>query len=392
MDPKTIGTWIGVVVAAGGVIAGAVKFAFWTFDEWQRRRSHEGFSAPKETLSIALKPEGNCWWAMGKMGDDPTMQIVGRMFVTNVCSKPVRIPQAKLRYGFLGRKQVYGMVSVSRGLRESMHGMYDIPPEETRDLSFDFWIYPPVAEPSNSFIAHSVVFLDQFGNQHEVRRVAFKSMQPNLMNATKEPEEFPYQIPDPVEKEVVSVLKAEMGRYRMNGRIAGGLGSVHFFYQGRMVASTGGDSWNSNSPLNQLIVNDPEEAALKSDTVEALSRFYGGLDTDEKRAHFIDALLQRLDGKKGYLSVSYFIVAALHSVGHLSAALQKAKADLPVGEQKVFGLSNVLMLLNGLLKYRHSDLTNQMLDDIERMTHDLNEHLFLIPEKLAAIRASRLSA
>ncbi|MGA2725894.1 MAG: hypothetical protein ABSG79_26235 [Bryobacteraceae bacterium] len=50
----------------------------------------------------------------------------------------------------------------------------------------------------------------------------------------------------------------------------------------------------------------------------------------------------------------------------------------------------MLMLLNGLLKYRHPDLTNQMLDDIERMTHGLNEHPFLIPAKIAAIRASRL--
>jgi hypothetical protein len=31
-----------------------------------------------------------------------------------------------------------------------------------------------------------------------------------------------------------------------------------------------------------------------------------------------------------------------------------------------------------------------MLDEIERLTHGLQEHLFLIPAKIAAIRASRL--
>ena len=59
--------------------------------------------------------------------------------------------------------------------------------------------------------------------------------------------------------------------------------------------------------------------------------------------------------------------------------------------KSVFGLSNVLMLLNGLLKYRHPDFTNDMLDEIERMIHWLDEDLFLIPAKVAAIRATRLA-
>jgi hypothetical protein len=56
----------------------------------------------------------------------------------------------------------------------------------------------------------------------------------------------------------------------------------------------------------------------------------------------------------------------------------------------VFGLSNALMLLNGLLRYRHPDFTDEMLDDIERFLVGLKEHPFQIPEKLAAIRTARL--
>jgi hypothetical protein len=80
----------------------------------------------------------------------------------------------------------------------------------------------------------------------------------------------------------------------------------------------------------------------------------------------------------------------LVAVGALTAALEKAKRDLPLNETRVFGLSNVLMLLNGLLKYRFPDFTNAMLDEVERLTDGLGEHPFLIPAKLAAIRASRL--
>lgn len=50
------------------------------------------------------------------------------------------------------------------------------------------------------------------------------------------------------------------------------------------------------------------------------------------------------------------------------------------------------MLLNGLLRYRHPDFTNEMLDDIERFLVGLKKHPFQIPEKLAAIRTARLMA
>lgn len=392
IDPKTIAAWIGVLVAAGGVIAGTVKFLFWVFDEFQKRRKHEGFSAPEKTLQLAAKPEGNCWWAMGKRGDDPTMQIVGRMFVTNIASVPVRIPQVELRYGFLGRKRVSGMVTVSRGLHDNMHGMYDIAPNETRNVSFDFWIYPPEVEASKPFTAKSVRFFDQFGNVHAVKELRFQSMQAATPGRPKEPEEFAYEIGDPVEKELVSVLKAELGRYEMCGRRVGGLGSVHIVYQGRAMTGIGSDSWTPDSLVNQLIVSDPEAASVRSDNLEALVGFYKSLGSEGERKRFRDALLERLSEKKGYLGVSYFIVCVLWNVGHIGEALQKAKRDLPDGEARVFGLSNILMLLNGLLKYRYPDFTNEMLDKIERLIHGLNEHPFLIPAKIASIRASRLTA
>jgi hypothetical protein len=74
----------------------------------------------------------------------------------------------------------------------------------------------------------------------------------------------------------------------------------------------------------------------------------------------------------------------------LKEALEKAKSNLPQGEVSAFGLSNVLMFLNGLLRYKHPDFTSEMLDDIERFLDGLNEHSFQIPEKLAAIPTARL--
>jgi hypothetical protein len=172
----------------------------------------------------------------------------------------------------------------------------------------------------------------------------------------------------------------------------GGLGSIHIMYKNRAFTGVGTDSWTPNSPLNQLIVSDPEAASLQSDNFDALLRFNKRLSSDVEHARLVTALLDRLDAKRGYLSISYFIVCVLCYLGHLDEALRKARHDLPEGDDKMFGLSNALMLLNGLLKYRHPDFTNEMLDEIERLTHSLGkEHLFQIPAKIAAIRASRLS-
>lgn len=392
IDPVTIGAWLGVLVAIGGAVAGAVKFLFWVFDEWQKRKKQEGFVVPTVTLQLTELPEGNCWWHMGKKGDEPVMQVVGKMFVTNIASVSVRIPRAELRYGFLGRKRVAGMAMVSRQLHENMYGMYDISPNETRNLSFDFWVYPPVVSPAEAFVPRNVIFFDQFGNRHSVKRLVFSSNAPKIEPSPKEPEEYLYAITDPIEQQVASVLKAELRRYQVCGRSAGGLGSVHIVYRDQPMRGVGGDSWTPNSPANQLIARDPEAASLNSDNLDALTRLYESFTSDNERERFVKALLDRLEAGRGYLAVSYFIVCVLWKVGFLDQALEKARRDFPEGEAKFFGLSNVLMLFNGLLRYQHTDFTSSMLDEIERFAHGLKEHAFLIPEKIAAIQATRLGA
>jgi hypothetical protein len=391
-NPVTVGTWIGVLVAIGGVIAGTVRFLFWAFDEWQKRKKSEGFVVPTVTLQLTELPEGNCWWHMGKKGDEPVMQVVGSMLVTNIATIPVRITRAELRYGFFGRKRVVGMVMVSRQLRENIYGMYDIASHETRKLEFDFWVYPPVASLTEAFIPYQVKFFDQFGNSHSVKHLAFRSDAPKNDTAPKEPEEHLYAITDPIEQQVASVLKAEIRRYQVCGRSAGGLGSIHIVYRSQAMSGVGGDSWKPGSPENQLIARDTEAASLNSDNLDTLVRVYESYESENDRERFVKALLDRLGARKGYLSVSYFIVCVLWKIGYLSQALEKAKCDLPMGETRVFGLGNVLMLFNGLLRYRHNDFTNSMLDELERFIHELSEHTFLISEKIAAIRAMRLGS
>jgi hypothetical protein len=196
-------------------------------------------------------------------------------------------------------------------------------------------------------------------------------------------------ISNPIEREVASVLQAELSRYDKCGRRVGGLGSVHLVVNGRELTGVGNDSWNPDSPKNQSISDDPSAAELRSDNLEAILAIYGRLATNDEQARYASALLARMDGG-AYLRVTYFIVCALWKIGRLQQALEGAKARLPQGEIKVFGLSNTLMLFNGLLRFRYPDFTDEMLDDIEKFLLGLKEHPFQIPEKIAAIRTARL--
>lgn len=170
----------GVPFVAGGFAMLAFRgFALsrMDFDEWSERKNPDRLSMPRNTLVLAMKLPSNYRWHMGKHGDDPTMQMVGSFFVTNGAAVLVRISQVELRYGFFGRHRASGSVmDANDGTNDGsprMDGVCDIPPGGTRDISFDFWIFPPAAQPCTDFTAHSVTVIDQFGNRRSTKRLRF---------------------------------------------------------------------------------------------------------------------------------------------------------------------------------------------------------------------------
>lgn len=335
-----------------------------------------------ETLRV-VQDMRSSFWGLGKVGEAPAMQVVFDAHVTDISGKPNRILRAEIPNPLTHADTA--LISNNHDARRPQV----LNPHETAELRVSFFVQPVVGVKAKPWRT-TIVLIDQHGNRHAIKNCVFKPITTDVPPKPKEAEEHPFSIADPIEKEVVSVLKAEINRYERCGRICGGLGSIQLVYQGHACTGVGGDSWTTNSPLNHVIVSDPDKASISSDNLEALLGFYRSLGNDEERGRFTEALLNRLDSSKGYLAVSYFIVAVLWSVGSLPQALEKAKRDLPEHETRVFGLSNVLMLLNGLLKYRHPEFTNEMLDEIEKMTHGLSEHTFLIPAKLQAIRTRRL--
>ncbi len=173
---KLVSTLIGYLVVIGTAGAGVVKFGFWVYDEIQKRKQStaQGYKIPPRTLTITVQQQREYWWHMGSTQHDPAMQIVGQFTITNVYSRPVRALQVKLRYGFLGRKAIIGDLVVSQHLNSNFYGEFEIPPNDTRNATFHIWLYPPVEKEHQTFVAHSVVVMDHFGNQHKVKGVKFE--------------------------------------------------------------------------------------------------------------------------------------------------------------------------------------------------------------------------
>ena len=287
---------------------------------------------PSETIRVVQDLNGSWWFGGAKLGDTPVLQVVFRGHVTGISGRPVRV----LRGIITNPPTVAHYVSLCEG--HDCRRPQVLAPHKFADIHATFFVNIAPPKPGISWRS-SVVFTDQYGNGHKVKNCEFKAMISDTPPPPAEPEEFGYQIADPVEKEVVSVLKSELSRYRVCGRSCGGLGSVHIVYRGQALVGASSEGWQADSPDNYLLAADPEAASLESDNLQALMDLYKGLGSDEERGRFRQELLARLDRNKGYQAVSYFIVLALWRIGSLAEALAKAKRDLPENESRFFGLA-----------------------------------------------------
>jgi len=341
---------------------------------------------------------GQCHWNMTKQTDgSTTTQISVRLLVKNLTAAPLGLVNVRLMRPKIPGEVVCEDVSI-RSVRGNLYGSavhsgHMIPPKQALPATIMLIIRGTPKQQASEVLHVTLGVTDDEGNEQRIKVPLRGFASPPKQAASAVPVEAAFEIKDPIAKEVVSVLQSEIGRYDKCGRQAGGLGSVHIVYKGSALLGVGGgDAWNLNSPKNQSIVDDPVAARLESDNLEALITFYGRLSAEDERRRFLTALMDRLGEDKGYLRVSYFIVCALWKAGHLDKALAQARERLPRGDNKVFGLSNVLLMLNGLLRYRHADFTSEMLDDVESFVHGLEDHTFQIGEKIASIRARRLLA
>lgn len=267
--------------------------------------------------------------------------------------------------------------------QQDVYGRYLIPPGCTTEASADFWIRPPICEEDEPLVA-DIDFTDQFGNCHRVRKVKFHPRPKKREEPITPQMEVVSDISNPIEREVVGVLQAELYRYKDCGRIVGGLGSIRTSYQGRSYCGVGADWRKADSPELQAIVPDPQNAKIESDNGSTLIKFYESLE-NQQRNNFVESLLRRLSRETAYAPVGYFILFVLYHIRYLKKALDTAKRELQ--GDSTHGFSDFLRLLDGLLKYEYPEFSREMVDDIEQFLKGIKEYTFGISERLLAVRA-----
>lgn len=335
---------------------------------------------PRRTLRF-VPEERDCWWYLGSVKDEPAMQIVGRWYATNISDAPVHIVRVRIV-----KPRLAGTILV-RHPEQDIYGSYPILAGRMSEVSTDFWMHPSIQQEGDDLVVR-IEFTDNFGNRHRTKKVTFKS-QPR--GKAKKPDvslEPVYSISDPIVKKVASVLKAEVVRYQNCGRRVGGLGSVETHYGEQTLRGVGSDWRQADSPRQQEIITDAVQDAIRSDNAAALLAVFAACAKPEEKETFVNALIDRISRDSEYASVSYLIALVLFRVDRLADGLIKAKADL-LGD-KQYGFSDMLRIIDGLLRFEHSSFTDELLDDIERTLHGIEEQPFRIPQRIAAIRAHRL--
>lgn len=380
-----MGTWeiIGgiaaIVTIIGGVVGATKAGRKWIKKKWQSIIRCKP-RLPKETIR-AIPRDRSAWWSMGSVHGKPAMQVVSDWFVTNISDREVLICKVRIK-----KPKTSGSIIV-RHPNKNIYGTYGIPAGFTTDARIDFWIQPPKLKEGDVLEARYEI-IDQLGNIHRTEKVRHVSTLKKKEERLETKLESVSDISNPVEKEVVSVLQAEIDRYAGCGRIVGGLGSVTATYQGRTLIGVGSDTRKADSPELQSIIPDPENAKIWSDNGESLIRYYATLD-DQKKKDFVIALVSRISKDTPYSDIGYFILYVLFRSGNMTEALTPAKEKLQ-GDSK-YGFSDMLRLLDGFLKYEPQDFTIEMLDQIEMFTKRITEHTFGIGERMRAIRALLLA-
>jgi hypothetical protein len=292
-----------------------------------------------------------------------------------------RLPRS-FRQLFRGRPRVPIQHVFVRHPQRDIYGGYPILAHSTSEASLEFWVQPPIRQPGQDLVL-DVFVIDHFRNSHRVRRVTFRG--PRLPKPdTAPPTEPLHSLSDPLEKDVAAVLKNELTRYRQCGRPSGGLGSVTVAGSPRVPT----EYRELNVTREQYIVPSPADGTIHSDNVDALFNRYGELETDKQRDVMRRYLLTVLSKSTEYAPVSYLILVFFHRIGHLAECLKKARLDLQgdVG----FGFSDLLRLLDLLLRHEHHTFKSDELDEIERFLEGSKEHAFHIRERIAAVRAARI--
>ena len=163
-----VGAILSLLTIFGIIFGWFGKLFDWAAKLLTKKPSTSVIDVPTKTMVLMpIARQNALWWHMGTMGDQPMMQIVGDLNVTNISKYGVFVMGAKLR-----KPKAVGHAFV-RAQDSDMYDAKNVIPQGTiSDLRFDFYVQPPVCQKGKPFKA-DVAIVDQFGNEHWLKGLEF---------------------------------------------------------------------------------------------------------------------------------------------------------------------------------------------------------------------------
>ena len=162
-----------------GLIDRVIKIFQWIWGRLSGRAAAEGYPTklPRKTIKIARMPRLNALaWGEAMMANKTAIQMVADLNVTNVSGGPIRILSARIRYrlGWSWRLRNH-MTDVNvQDIRSGYSGGYDIASGATVKVRVANVFREKNRPAPNTVVVADIALVDQFNNEHWLRRQRFK--------------------------------------------------------------------------------------------------------------------------------------------------------------------------------------------------------------------------
>ncbi|RWM13554.1 MAG: hypothetical protein EOR73_28560 [Mesorhizobium sp.] len=353
--------------------------------------------------TITENPRNSRPWHLAKQNDGTyLLQLMNEWLVTNNSDAPLILVSVDIN-----RPKVREAIFMVEG--PEGWGNFGIPPRQTLRLHTDFMV------PTRKFQWRGskwfdFTFTDHTGHQTHKRHIEVKEERQRTAKTTKLPGEAVVNLTDDRQRAVVSLLQDELVRYSRNGREKGGLGTI-LAVEGQKKITTNiyQDGWTSIRAAERQDITVGRDTKIVSEIGDKLVDYEAHLPADGASV-VQEYLLDRIDRDREYYGVTYITVYALWRMDRLKDALEtvfaryeykptfadkifrRSYANRVLAKEQRYGYSDVLGLLNGILRYEHESLSEDDLNSIEKLARTTGEHAFQIPQKVASVRAYRVGS
>lgn len=176
MDLTNANLWIGIIAGILTILGIFSGFFKWVWGKIQGLICPDPNMPriPHKTIRIILRPGEPASWFMGKRNlgkntdeTEPFMQMVVKFTATNITNYGIMLPLAKMK-----KPKILGTTSIMIPGHGAPTAFGKIPKGTTAVVTLNLG-NPPFKSQGEDFVA-DVAAVDQFGNEHWVKKVKFQ--------------------------------------------------------------------------------------------------------------------------------------------------------------------------------------------------------------------------